>query len=188
MSHLGNVRVTAVFMALLLMGALVATACTGPAGSPGASGLSGNPGLPGNPGEPGKAGLPGVQGVQGVQGIQGIQGIQGVQGAVGPVGNIAGFMLDKEAYVVGVDRGLKITAWGFQPDEAVLFTLNMPTIQNVIIAGGDANGGGVVEAATGSRTRLDRLPNLEPGMGSIVAEGSLGSKGSALIVFVADEK
>ncbi len=176
MSHLGNVRVTAVFMALLLMGALVATACTGPAGSPGASGLSGNPGLPGNPGEPGKAGLPGVQ------------GIQGVQGAVGPVGNIAGFKLDKDAYVVGVDRGLKITAWGFQPDEAVLFTLNMPTIQNVIIAGGDANGGGVVEAATGRRTRLDRLPNLEPGMGSIVAEGSLGSKGSALIVFVADEK
>ena len=184
MSRLRRLRFSGMVLALILVGALAAAACTGPGGPPGAAGLPGNPGLPGSAGEAGKAGLPGVQGQQGQAGLQGTAGPDGPVGAVGPVGNVAGFELNKDAYIVKKDRGLSISGWGFLPEEAVLFTLHMPGATNIIVAGGDANEAGVLEIKTGRRTRLDRLPGIEAGNGSIIAEGSQGSKASTRITFV----
>ena len=184
MSRLRRLRFSGMVLALMLVGALAAAACTGPQGPPGAPGLPGNPGLPGSAGEAGKAGLPGVQGSGGPAGGPGSQGSAGPQGVAGPVGNIAGFELDKDAYIVKKDRGLSIEGWGFLPDEAVLFTMHMPGATNIIVAGGDADEAGILKIKTGRRTRLDRLPGIAAGNGSIIAEGSQGSKASARITFV----
>jgi hypothetical protein len=128
--------------------------------------------------------LPGVQGQEGPIGDQGGAGPAGPGGPAGPVGNIAGFELNKSAYVVGKDKGLSISGWGFLPEEAVLFTMHMPGSTNIIVAGGDADEAGVIEIKTGRKTRLDRLPGITAGNGSIIAEGSQGSKASARITFV----
>ena len=88
---------------------------------------------------------------------------------------------------MGKDRGLTLTGWGFLPEEAVLFTMHMPGATNIIVAGGDADEAGILKVKTGRRTRLDRLPGIEPGDGSIIAEGSQGSKASTRITFVAEE-
>jgi hypothetical protein len=93
-------------------------------------------------------------------------------------------------FVLGVDTSVVATGWAFAPGEAVTVTLtaSIPADKTTgigsVLEGGNANSLGVVEITLGS------VPGsvIEAGRGYVVAEGSTGTKASALITFVEEVK
>jgi hypothetical protein len=71
---------------------------------------------------------------------------------------------------------------GFAPGEAVLVTFNGPGALGLVAGGGEANASGAFEInTTQAGFRMDTLAALKAGLGTVLVEGSRGSKAAALI-------
>lgn len=133
----------------------------------------------------------GPEGPAGATGPAGPAGPAGPEGPAGPAGEAApataaGIRLDKAEYVIGVDASFTVSGWGFQPGEAVLITLHTDAFGPGIVGGADANDYGVFSYTPTGQFRMQRI-NSSPGMYTVLAEGTEGSKASAPIVFVEAE-
>ena len=124
-------------------------------------------------------------------GPAGPAGPQGPGGAVGPASDAAtasaaGISLDKAVYTIGSERTFTVTGWGFLPGESVIITFQTDAYGPGIIGGADVNAYGTFEQTQGGRFRMDRI-RTSAGTYTVWAEGNLGSKAAAPIVFVAGE-
>ena len=127
----------------------------------------------------------GPVGAVGASGAAGPEGPEGAVGAIAPA-SAAGISLDKAAYTIGSERTFTVTGWGFLPGESVIITFHTDVYGPGIIGGTDASAYGTFEQTQAGRFRMDRIAS-SPGMYTVLAEGSLGSKASTPIVFIAGE-
>ena len=124
-------------------------------------------------------------GPAGEVGPQGPVGPEGPAGAGAPA-SAAGISLDQAAYTIGSERTFTVAGWGFLPGEAVIFTFHTDAYGPGIVGGVDAGAYGTFEYKQAGRFRMDRI-KTSPGTYTVWAEGNLGSKAAAPIVFVAGE-
>ena len=106
--------------------------------------------------------------------------------AAGAPASPAGISLDKTAYTIGSERTFTVTGWGFIPGESVIITFQTNAYGPGIIGASDVNAYGTFVHKQGGRFRMDRIKS-SVGIYTVWAEGSLGSKAAAPIVFVAGE-
>lgn len=124
-------------------------------------------------------------GPAGPSGPAGVAGPEGPAGGAAPA-SAAGISLDKAAYTIGSERTFTVTGWGFLPGESVIITFQTDAYGPGIIGAADANAYGTFEQTQGGRFRMDRISS-SAGTYTVWAEGNLGSKAAAPIVFVAGE-
>lgn len=127
----------------------------------------------------------------GDDGARGPEGPRGSEGPEGPAGgaalaSAAGISLDMAVYTIGSERTFTVTGWGFLPGESVIITFQTDAYGPGIIGGVDVNAYGTFEHTQGGRFRMDRILT-SAGTYTVWAEGNLGSKAAAPIVFVAGE-
>ncbi len=124
-------------------------------------------------------------GPAGPAGASGAAGPEGPAGAGAPA-SAAGISLDKAVYTIGSERTFTVIGWGFLPGESVIITFQTDVYGPGIIGGADVNAYGTFEQTQGGRFRMDRISS-SAGTYTVWAEGNLGSKAAAPIVFVAGE-
>lgn len=124
-------------------------------------------------------------GPAGATGPEGPVGPEGPAGAAAPA-SAAGISLDKTAYTIASERTFTVAGWGFLPGESVIFTFHTDAYGPGIVGGVDADAYGTFEYTQGGRFRMDRVSS-SAGTYTVWAEGNLGSKAAAPIVFVAGE-
>jgi len=180
----------------LLLSTLVAAllACEGPRGAQGPAGAAGIPGVPGltaAPGAPGNAGSPGVPGKPGLPGLPGPPGPPGAPGVAGADGLAA---VSPEATILRSKSELTnsepVTVWGsgFRPNESVtLFVVVEEKVQ--VIAGGGAGTKFTAQPNGSFTANLDQIGGggkVTPGLKTLLAVGSLGSRASVPVVILSD--
>lgn len=127
----------------------------------------------------------GAAGPAGPAGSSGSAGPEGPAGAGAPA-SPAGISLDKASYVIQKDKTFTVTGWGFIPGESVIITFQTDAYGPGMIGAADVNAYGTFEHKQGGRFRMQKIKS-SAGTYTVWAEGSLGSKAAAPIVFVAGE-